>query len=201
MYSVLSDFLSSRRFKFLRRYPLAQLSSITAGGFAEFYIIPNSAEDFITIIDFLYNLRIPHRVIGRATNTLFACDSFPGAVVSTEGMRAVSNKDEVFFAECGASLAAIMSYASRLGYGGGEQLWLVPGTLGGAVRGNAGAHGIEVYDVLEYADVYFPESGELVRLGRDELGFGYRDSLIKSAGNAYVTSAVLRLLKMEHSDI
>lgn len=201
MYNVLSDYLSSRRFKFLRRYHLAQLSSIKMGGFAEFYIAPTSAKDFIDVIDFLYNLNIPYCVVGRATNTLFACDSFPGAVVSTVGMSAVSNKDEIFFADAGASLAAFMSYASRCGYGGGEQLWLVPGTLGGAIRGNAGAHGIEIADVLEYADVYFTESGELARLGRDELGFGYRDSLIKSQGNAYVVSAALRLSKMEHSDI
>lgn len=201
MYYELSEYLNERKIKFSRRYQLSQLSSIRIGGYADYYISPTSASEFISIIDFLANRDIPRCVFGGATNTLFAFDSFAGAALSSIGMRGLYNVGDVFIAQCGVSLAALMSYAARLGYGGSEELWLIPGSVGGAVRGNAGAHGREISDILEYADVYFPKSRELRRIGREELGFSYRGSLIKSHKDAYVVSAAIRLEKSDYGKI
>ena len=195
MYDKLSDYLSSRKIKFFSHYSMAKVSSIKAGGLAEFYVIPDSANDFIAIIDYLYNRSMPCVTVGGVTNTLFASDMYRGTVLSTRGMRTIRSEGGLVVAECGASLASVMSYAARIGLGGAEQLWLIPGTVGGAVRGNAGAHGLEMADIIEFADIYFPKSAKVCRLCRDELEFSYRTSLAKKHRDAYVMSVGIRLSK------
>ena len=201
MKDTVLDFLSSRKLKYACRTNTSKLSSIRVGGTVEILVEPHSAEEYLDVLRFLYLERVSHIVLGGLSNTLVATDLYEGVVVSTRALRRIEVSESEVYAECGVSLASLMSVAARCGLGGAEQLWLIPGTVGGAVRGNSGAHGLCIADVIKHADVFFAENGSVERLSGAELEFSYRSSLLKHTGGAYLLSATLSLNQCELMDI
>ena len=193
MYDRLSDCLSSLKLKFLPFYPLHNISSIRIGPNAAICVFPSSAEEFVATLNLLYRVSVKFCVVGALTNTLFLGDVYDGVVVCTKDMRAARLSGDRLFAECGISLSAAILYAARRGYGGAEQLSLIPGTVGAAIRGNAGAHGMEISDILIGAWVYNVRDGSVRYLPKEDLCLVYRGSLIKSSAELYVLGAELLL--------
>lgn len=114
-------------------------------------------------------------VLGRGSNVLVSDDGYDGDVVINRYDDIVFNGDLVV-AGSGACLASVSAAAARCGLSGLEWAIGIPGSVGGAVRMNAGAFGGAISDRLLYADVL--RGGAVVRLGRGELGFSYRHSAI-----------------------
>ena len=114
-------------------------------------------------------------VLGRGSNVLVSDDGYDGDAVINRYDDIVFNGDLVV-AGSGACLASVSAAAARCGLSGLEWAIGIPGSVGGAVRMNAGAFGGAISDRLLYADVL--RGGAVVRLGRGELGFSYRDSAI-----------------------
>ncbi len=114
-------------------------------------------------------------VLGRGSNVLVSDDGYDGDVVINRSDDIVFNGDLVV-AGSGACLASVSAAAARCGLSGLEWAIGIPGSVGGAVRMNAGAFGGAISDRLLYADVL--RGGAVVRLGRGELGFSYRHSAI-----------------------
>lgn len=114
-------------------------------------------------------------VLGRGSNVLVSDDGYDGDVVINRYDDIVFNGDLVV-AGSGACLASVSAAAARCGLSGLEWAIGIPGSVGGAVRMNAGAFGGAISDRLLYADVL--RDGAVVRLGRGELGFSYRHSAI-----------------------
>ncbi len=114
-------------------------------------------------------------VLGRGSNVLVSDDGYDGDAVINRYDDIVFNGDLVV-AGSGACLASVSAAAARCGLSGLEWAIGIPGSVGGAVRMNAGAFGGAISDRLLYADVL--RGGAVVRLGRGELGFSYRHSAI-----------------------
>lgn len=114
-------------------------------------------------------------VLGRGSNVLVSDDGYDGDVVINRYDDIVFNGDLVV-AGSGACLVSVSAAAARCGLSGLEWAIGIPGSVGGAVRMNAGAFGGAISDRLLYADVL--RGGAVVRLGRGELGFSYRHSAI-----------------------
>ncbi len=114
-------------------------------------------------------------VLGRGSNVLVSDDGYDGDAVINRYDDIVFNGDLVV-AGSGACLASVSAAAARCGLSGLEWAMGIPGSVGGAVRMNAGAFGGAISDRLLYADVL--RGGAVVRLGRGELGFSYRHSAI-----------------------
>ncbi len=114
-------------------------------------------------------------VLGRGSNVLVSDDGYDGDAVINRYDDIVFNGDLVV-AGSGACLASVSAAAARCGLSGLEWAIGIPGSVGGAVRMNAGAFGGAISDRLLYADVL--RDGAVVRLGRGELGFSYRHSAI-----------------------
>lgn len=114
-------------------------------------------------------------VLGRGSNVLVSDDGYDGDAVINRYDDIVFNGDLVV-AGSGACLASVSAAAARCGLSGLEWAIGIPGSVGGAVRMNAGAFGGAISDRLLYADVL--RGGSVVRLGRGELGFSYRHSAI-----------------------
>ena len=114
-------------------------------------------------------------VLGRGSNVLVSDDGYDGDAVINRYDDIVFNGDLVV-AGSGACLASVSAAAARCGLSGLEWAIGIPGSVGGAVRMNAGAFGGAISDRLLYADVL--RGGAVVRRGRGELGFSYRHSAI-----------------------
>jgi UDP-N-acetylmuramate dehydrogenase len=168
--------------------PLSALSSFGIGGPADLFFEALSEKDLETAVSLALAERYPFYVIGGGYNILFDDSGYRGLIVRNrlEGVTREGHRLKVL---SGTGLSCVLRKALEAGLTGLEFLAGIPGTVGGAVFGNAGAYGWSIGDVLETATLYLPGDGHRVA-PRDTMGFGYRDSALKKGG-AIVLSAVL----------
>ncbi len=147
-----------------------------AGGRARFFAAPQSEEEAIFVVRALWRLGIPTIALGGGSNTLFVED-YDGAVVVTRKLRGARVAGTTIRAAAGASLPGLVRLAERQGLGGFERFSGIPGTLGGAVFGNAGgpAGAGTVGERVRRARVLERDGRVRWRVG-DDLGLRYRGS-------------------------
>jgi UDP-N-acetylmuramate dehydrogenase len=131
-------------------------------------------------------------LLGRGSNLVIADAGFRGLVVQdrAEGARVEGDR---YLADAGVPMARAATETQGAGLTGLEYGLAIPGTVGGAVWANAGAHGAETAAVLESATVLLADGTEAVLTGPD-LGFSYRHSRFKDNPDELILSAVFRLL-------
>ncbi|MBC7339792.1 MAG: UDP-N-acetylmuramate dehydrogenase [Firmicutes bacterium] len=170
--------------------PMSRHTSFRVGGPADLYVRPADLPSLVAALDILAGAGLPVLVVGLGTNLLVRDGGIRGAVVSTALLGGWHLEGDRLVARCGSALSGLARATARAGWSGLEFAAGIPGTLGGAVAMNAGAHGACLADVLERVTV-LGDSGPLT-LGRDEAGFAYRDSRVRRE-KLVVTEAVLRL--------
>ncbi len=139
---------------------------------------------------------IPFRVFGAMSNVLVADSGFDGIVLlNRKGSITHSDNGDgsaAVTAGSGASMASLVKYCAQNGLSGMEWASGLPGTVGGAVYGNAGAFGSDISAVLVQG-TFLDDSGNQTVLSKDELGFGYRTSALKKGLDLICLEAVFRL--------
>ncbi|MDI6825527.1 MAG: FAD-binding protein, partial [Bacillota bacterium] len=153
--------------------PMSRHTSFRVGGPADLYVRPADLPSLVAALDILAGAGLPVLVVGLGTNLLVRDGGIRGAVVSTALLGGWHLEGGRLVARCGSALSGLARATARAGWSGLEFAAGIPGTLGGAVAMNAGAHGACLADVLERVTV-LGDSGPLT-LGRDEAGFAYRD--------------------------
>lgn len=156
--------------------PLAKHTTFKIGGTAQFLVIIDTIDQLVAALDYVRGDGIPYRILGGGSNTLASDEVFEGVVLKI----AAKQKEvtgTVVTAEAGCSTVEIAQYAMQHGLTGFEWGVGVPGTIGGAVRGNAGAMGGEMKDSVLSVEAY--HDGEVVTYSRSECVFSYRGSLFK----------------------
>lgn len=165
--------------KTVRREALARYATMRVGGPADLFAIARNAFELRALVRFARGRDLPHVVLGRGSNIVIADAGVRGLVIlnRAEG----SHVDgERYAAEAGVPMARAATETQAAGLSGLEFGLAIPGTVGGAVWANAGAHESEVSRVLESASVLLADGTE-VRLGAGDLGFAYRESRFKLA--------------------
>ncbi len=153
--------------------PLAQVTWFRVGGPAEIVFRPADQQD---LIDLLAGIPagVPVTPMGVGSNLLVRDGGIDGVVVRLgRGLAAIEIDGDAVSVGAGALDANVAQAASAAGLSGLEFLSGIPGTIGGALRMNAGAYGREMQDVVTGA-VAVDASGNVHELSPDELGFGYR---------------------------
>ena len=168
--------------------PLSSFSTLGTGGTAEFFVQPETVQQLQEIVKCAEN--IPVYILGGGSNILIPDGTIHGLVISTRSLSSISWLDE-HTAEIGAgfSLPVLVKTLREKNIGGLEFSAGIPGTLGGAIMGNAGAggHGVcEFVASLKVVDAH----GDLVVIGRDDFSYGYRNC---SVSGVIVVSAVMSL--------
>jgi UDP-N-acetylmuramate dehydrogenase len=178
--------------------PLAPHTTLKVGGPAAALVRAESPADVAAVAEIARDLGAPWLIVGRGSNLLVADAGWPGVAVTLgKGFRGVSAQpgdgDDVDVVAGGAEPMPVLAGAvAGLGLGGLEFGVAIPGTLGGAVRMNAGAHGREMRDVLVAAEVArLDDGGRLEWLAAQDLGMRYRHTDLPA--DAVVVSARLRL--------
>jgi len=203
MFSDYQDFLeqfvenTGRRLS--RDVILSEFSSFKIGGKADLFFNATSLEDLTGAINAARSFLIPCYVIGGGFNLLFDDLGFRGLIIknSTEGLE-TSGVNSISV-KSGTSLKDMLGFCSRKGLAGFEFLAGIPGTVGGAIYGNAGAFGENIGSYLTKA-LILGKKGKTVWSGKDRLKFGYRDSLLKITGDTLL-EAVFELRPGRTEDI
>ena len=176
--------------------PKISLSSYTSyrvGGPAEWFVAPRSLESLQEGVKYAKEHELAITVLGAGSNLLVSDKGIPGLVIATRHMRHSNFESEtgrVTFA-AGESIPALASAVAEHGWEGFEWAVGIPGTIGGAVVMNAGAHNSCIADILVSAEV-LTEDGTLKTLTCEELNYSYRTSVLQGS-NLIVIRATLQL--------
>jgi len=162
---------------------LAPLTSYKIGGNADFYCVAHSNDEIIALIQYAHEKNIPYFLFGGGFNTIFSDKGFRGLIIHNKANRIEACGNNI---ECNAGV--------MLGLIKIQQLQGLPGTIGGAIYGNAGANGVEMADLLESA-IIVNRDGEVREVGNDYFEFGYRTSKLKET-KEIVLNVTLNLAKI-----
>jgi UDP-N-acetylmuramate dehydrogenase len=168
--------------------PLSAMSSFGIGGPADLFFEARTGADLERAVSLAVREKYPFYVIGGGSNILFDDEGYRGLIIRNR-LEGITMEEGRLAVLSGTLLAAVLREALSGGLSGLEFLAGIPGTVGGALYGNAGAFGSCLGDFLETATLLVPGGGSL-EVGREGLGFGYRDSALKRNG-AVVLRAVL----------
>lgn len=177
------------------RVSLSRLTSLHVGGPARYVIPVNSANEAVEAIAFAREKNLPFFILGKGSNTLFPDTGYDGVILLMSN-RAISIEGNRVTAGAGTFMRMLVNKALEHNLRGLEELAGIPGTVGGAVRGNAGTWDTDIKKVLVEAHVLKPQpNGEyaLVTMPEHECEFGYRHSIFKSHPDWVVVEAVFEL--------
>ncbi len=160
-----------------RDEPLARFTTIRVGGPADLFVVAHNRMELRALIRFARSRELPHVVLGRGSDVVISDRGVRGLVIQNraEGSRI---EDERYVAESGVPMARAATETQRAGLSGLEFGLAIPGTVGGAVWANAGAHESDVAAILESADVLLADGTE-ARVTATDLDLAYRDSRLK----------------------
>ena len=158
-----------------RDEPLAPFINLKVGGPADMLVQPRTREELVGVVQQCFLKAIPFRVLGGGCNILVRDEGVHGVVVrlSEPAFTQISVDGRRVRAGSGAALSALISETARRGLAGLEALVGIPGTVGGAVRGNAGDRSGEIGQYVRSVEV-LDERGQVEVRERDELRFTYR---------------------------
>jgi UDP-N-acetylmuramate dehydrogenase len=176
--------------------PLAHYTTARVGGPADALVPVNSAEELARTIEQVWELHVPYLVLGGGSNVLVSDRGVRELVVLNRARNIridAKTQPQSAWAESGANLGSLARQTALRGMSGLEWACTIPGTIGGAVYGNAGAHGGNIAGSLMLAEILHPQSGRNW-WPVEQMGYQYRSSTLKSdASRAVILSARLKL--------
>ncbi|WP_175614818.1 UDP-N-acetylmuramate dehydrogenase [Piscibacillus halophilus] len=181
--------------------PLKKHTTIKIGGPADLFIRPNSIEALHDTLEILREHDIPVRVIGRGSNLLIPDEGIRGAVIQFgKGLDHLEVNEDQILVGGGYPLVRLAAIISRDELSGFEFAGGIPGSVGGAVFMNAGAHGSDISKILVKAHILF-EDGTTEWLSNEDMKFDYRKSVLQNERKGYCLEAVFQLQKGNKKEI
>ena len=177
---------------------LAPYTTFRIGGPAEFFVEVESGEELVEAIEFANEKSLDFFILGGGSNILVSDKGFAGLVIKINSKLFVANDVSI---GCGAgwSLAKIVKESAAHKLSGMEWAFGIPGTIGGAIRGNAGAFGSKISDIIKkvncvdtkdlYEELAEKKVVKIKTFGKEQCDFSYRDSIFKRNSNLIILSA------------
>lgn len=187
----------------LKDEPMKKHTSLKVGGIADYFVKVQNIDELKFLIKFTEKKKIPLTIIGNGTNLLITDKGIRGIVARLEmnSFRFEKNADGVIFtAEAGLLLPKLAAIALKEEFSGLEFLFGIPGTIGGAVRMNAGAYGSEMKDVVIKTRYLDRKTLKIKSLDLDEHEFEYRNSIF-SKNDFIILETTMKLSKGNKNDI
>jgi len=177
--------------KIKQNISLAPLTTFKIGGSAKFYLEATIPDEIVEAIAWAKNNGEKWVILGGGSNVLIADKGYSGLVIKNNCALIEWQADEAK-AECGAILAKLVMEAAERGLFGLEWAAGIPGTVGGAIRGNSGAHGSSFQHCIKNVSVLDPETNTVKNYTPDECKFAYRHSIFKEK-KLLALSAIIKL--------
>ncbi len=156
---------------------LKDYTTLKIGGMVRYMVVPEDVQTATEVVKRLRESSVDFFVLGGGSNLLVPDSGIDCVVLLLKGLKNIQILGQapsvVVYAESGVALQGLVSMAMKQGLSGLEGLVGIPGTLGGAVFGNAGAFGYEIMNVVEEIDIL--RKGSRMVIKKEDLSYGYRD--------------------------
>lgn len=182
--SKLNDLLGT----VLEKEPLAKHTTLRIGGPARYWYDAEHSDDMIKAVEAAKELGLDYVLLGAGSNILVSDQGFDGLVIHAKNIN-MRLQGEKLYVEAGVMNAQAAKETVNAGLSGLEWLASIPGTIGGAIYGNAGCYGHSIKDVISKVDIY--REGAKKRLSKKECQFGYRDSIFKKSNDIILSAEMI----------
>lgn len=201
MSRLYNDLLSANIGKVQENEPLLKHTTIKIGGPADLFVEPSSSESLAKALQIIKKHGVKWRAIGRGSNLLVSDKGIEGVVLKLGiGLDDFELHEDLLTVGGGCSIVRLATIISKKGLSGLEFASGIPGSIGGAVYMNAGAHGSDISKILVKAQILF-DDGRLEWLTNEDLEFSYRTSVLQEKKPGICLNAVLKLEKGVKEDI
>jgi UDP-N-acetylmuramate dehydrogenase len=201
MSRLYNDLLSANIGKVRENEPLLKHTTIKIGGPADLFVEPSSSESLAKALQIIKKHGVKWRAIGRGSNLLVSDKGIEGVVLKLGiGLDDFELHEDLLTVGGGCSIVRLATIISKKGLSGLEFASGIPGSIGGAVYMNAGAHGSDISNILVKAQILF-DDGRLEWLSNEDLEFSYRTSVLQEKKPGICLNAVLKLEKGVKEDI
>ena len=177
----------------LENVNIKEYTTYKAGGRAIALVIPNNLECLITLLKYLRNKDIKHKILGRGSNLIFNDSGYNGVLIKLDNFNNLDIKSNEIIVGAGYPLIKLATRLSRMGYAGIEFATGIPGTVGGAVFMNAGAYKSDMGYIVKSVKVLTPDY-KIKELTNYDMDFHYRTSFLQKHPN-YVCLEMTIILK------
>lgn len=200
--------------KIQKNISLSKHTTFRIGGLAKFFAEVGNEKELKEALEYVAKNNLKFFILAGGSNVLFSDEGFDGLVIK---LKELSGKNQAIemqkngIIECwaGSSLSGVVNFAKEKGLTGLENLAGIPGTIGGAVRGNAGAFGASVGDLVVEVNVVkisnsksqIPNKFQISNYKKRKCNFDYRSSIFKESNDFIIISVVLKLKKGEKKEI
>lgn len=171
---------------------LASYTTFKIGGNARYFVEVKSTEELKAALAWAEQKKQPVFVLAGGSNLIISSKGFAGLVIKVD-LRGYDLNAPLLSAFTGATMGELVDVTTKAGLAGLEWAGGLPGTLGGAIRGNAGAFGGEIKDCIESVTTINVQSGKLAVWPNQDCLFDYRESRFKSDRSEVIISAVMKL--------
>ena len=171
-----------------RNITLKDKNTFRVGGLARYYSFVSSRKELEETLLFAKKENLPVFVIGEGSNLLISDNVFEGVVIKLN-LKEVKKEGNFFRVQAGVLLRELVLKAKEFNLGGLEWAVGIPGTLGGAIFGNAGAHKHSISELIKEVEVFDGEKTRILK--KEACEFDYRESVFKKNPNFIILSAVL----------
>ncbi len=171
---------------------LAPLTSFRLGGQARYFVDARTVEELKEALEFAKEKGIEFYVMAGGTNLLISDTGFDGLIIRIK-ISEIAVSGQLVQVSAGTPLIKVVNFSAENGFSGIESLAGVPGTFGGAVRGNAGAYGTEIGSHVDEVTAIDGKTLEIVKFKNEQCDFSYRSSFFKKNKDLIVLSATLKL--------
>jgi len=179
---------------------LKQYTTFGCNEIARYFTSIPSQDALVEAITWCKEKQIPYFILGTGSNVLFT-KPFEGLIIKMEviGIKKTNETATDVFLSVGAgeNWHHFVSYCVQKGWGGIENLSLIPGTVGASPIQNIGAYGVEVEESIESVTALDTQSNQWITLSNSQCAFGYRNSLFKKEKNRYLITTVQFVLKKQ----
>ncbi|GKS12523.1 UDP-N-acetylenolpyruvoylglucosamine reductase 1 [Paenibacillus chitinolyticus] len=200
MHQLITDLQAAQVGEVLKNEKLASYTTWKIGGPADLLVIPQDKQKLVETIRLLGQHKVPWTVVGRGSNLLVGDKGIRGVVIKlSRALETLRFDGSTVYAGGAYSFIKLSVMTGKEGLTGLEFAGGIPGSVGGAVYMNAGAHGSDVSRILKQAEVLL-DTGELIVMQNSDLQYAYRHSVLHTLPGI-VTEAVFELQPGDRKEI
>ena len=171
----------------LENESLKKYNTYKIGGKAKYLIKPYNISSLKKLLEYLNNKKIKYLLIGKGSNIILPDEDYDGVVILLDKLNRIEIKDNLAIVEAGAILNNFINECINNSLGGLENLYGIPGTVGGAIVGNAGCNKSEISDNL--IEITYLKNDNIITKSKKDCLFEYRNSEFKNKKDIIILSA------------